>query len=55
MAKMNEIKGEDKPKSALAAVTNVGMQGIANLARMPTAFFSKQDPSATDDQFKRVG
>ena len=43
MAKMNEIKVIEKPKSALTAVANVGMQGIANLARMPTAFFAKQD------------
>ena len=41
MAKMNEIKVIEKPKSALTAVANVGMQGIANLAKMPTSFFAK--------------
>ena len=57
MAKMNEIKVEAKPKSALGAVTSVGMQGIANLAKMPTSFFGKKDvePVNEDDKFKRVG
>ena len=57
MAKMNEITVEAKPKSALGAVASVGMQGIANLAKMPTSFFGKVEDEAhnRDDQFKRVG